>query len=146
MNSVEERHAFSERLRAALDDAGWKSIGATALAREFNARNGGPPVTAHATRKWMQGEAMPVQDNLQVLARWLDVPAHWLRFGEGPSPLRAQEALRASEPSAPQYAAADRAARLASDFARLGAEQQLVVEELVGLLLKKKKKKSARDR
>ncbi|HYP69870.1 MAG TPA: hypothetical protein VEP93_03255 [Variovorax sp.] len=132
MNSVEERHAFSERLRAALDDAGWKSIGATALAREFNLRNDGPPVTAHATRKWMQGEAVPVQDNLQALARWLQVPAHWLRFGEGPSP------LRAGEPSAPQYGV-DRAAKLAGDIARLGAEQQVVVEELIGVLLKRKK-------
>ena len=142
MNSAEERHAFSKRLRTALDDAGWKSIGATALAREFNLRNGGPPVTAHATRKWMQGEAMPVQDNLQVLARWLEVPAHWLRFGEGPAPLQTETALKASERSAPHYGAVDRAAKLAAEFARLGAEQQLVVEELVGVLLKKKKKGS----
>ena len=142
MTSAEERHAFSERLRAALDDAGWKPIGATALAREFNLRNDGPPVTAHATRKWMQGEAVPVQDNLQALARWLDVPAQWLRFGEGPSPLRTQ-ALKAFEPSASQYGA-DRAAKLAVDFSRLGAEQQVVVEELVGVLLKRKKGPQAR--
>jgi len=36
-------------------------------------------VTAHATRKWLLGDAIPAQDNLQEIARWLEVPAHWLR-------------------------------------------------------------------
>lgn len=142
MNPVEERHAFSERLRAALDDAGWRSIGATALAREFNARAEGAPVTAHAARKWLLGDAIPAQDNLQELARWLEVPAHWLRFGEGSAftPAGAHPPLKTSEPSASPYVA-ERAAKLAADFARLDAEQQAVVEELVAVLLKKKKKK-----
>ena len=142
MNPVEERHAFSERLRTALDDAGWRTIGATALAREFNARAAGAPVTAHATRKWLLGDAIPAQDNLQELARWLEVPAHWLRFGEDPalSPARASLALKASEPTATPYVA-KRANRLAADFTRLGPEQQVVVEELVAVLLKKKTRK-----
>lgn len=141
MTPADERHAFSERLRTALDDAGWRSIGATALAREFNARAKGAPVTAHATRKWLLGEAIPAQDNLQEIARWLEVPAHWLRFGEGAAfaPAGARTALKASEPAPSPYAA-ERAARLAADFARLSAEQQAVVEELVAVLLKKKKK------
>ena len=47
MNAAEEREKFSRRLRAALDRAGWKVVGATALAREFNRRSPGQPVTAH---------------------------------------------------------------------------------------------------
>lgn len=35
-----------------------------------------------AVRRWLQGEVIPTQDRLQVLAEWLDVDAHWLRFGE----------------------------------------------------------------
>ncbi|HEY1229813.1 MAG TPA: hypothetical protein VGF26_21080 [Ramlibacter sp.] len=51
---------------------------------------------------------------------------------------RARLAFKASEPAASPYAA-ERAARLAADFARLAPEQQVVVEELVAVLLKKRK-------
>ncbi|SFM31205.1 hypothetical protein [Variovorax sp. OV329] len=140
MTPADERHAFSERLRSALDAAGWRSIGATALAREFNARAKCAPVTVHATRKWLLGDAIPAQDNLQEIARWLEVSAHWLRFGEGAAfgAAGARLPLKTAEPAASPYAA-ERAARLAADFARLDAEQQAVVEELVAVLLKRKK-------
>lgn len=140
MTAGQERDAFSQRLRASLDRAGWKTIGATLLAREFNRRSAGQPVTAHATRKWLQGEAIPAQGNLQELARWLEVPAQWLRFGEAPSlaPAGAGPASKVAE-AAPAPYAPERAARLASDFGRLSAEQQGVIEELVGVLLKKRK-------
>src|SRR5690606_10670485 len=82
MSSAQDRDAFSHRLRLSLDRAGWKAIGATGLAREFNRRSGSHPVTAHATRKWLQGEAIPAQGRLQELARWLGVPPQWLRFGD----------------------------------------------------------------
>ncbi|MFM7522905.1 MAG: hypothetical protein ACKO4M_01855, partial [Betaproteobacteria bacterium] len=41
------------------------------------------PVTVHAARKWLQGESIPTQEKLRALASWLDVPADWLRFGNG---------------------------------------------------------------
>ena len=37
----------------------------------------------HAARKWLQGESIPTQEKLRALAGWLDVPADWLRFGNG---------------------------------------------------------------
>jgi transcriptional regulator with XRE-family HTH domain len=40
-------------------------------------------VTVHAARKWLQGESIPTQEKLRALAGWLDVPADWLRFGNG---------------------------------------------------------------
>lgn len=55
----------------------------TRLAREFNRRYPGTPVTQHASRKWLHGEAVPAQDKLRVLADWLGVAVAWLRFGEG---------------------------------------------------------------
>lgn len=58
----------------------------TRLAREFNRRYPGAPVTLHAARKWLNGEAVPVQDKLRTLASWLGVGADWLRFGEGDRP------------------------------------------------------------
>jgi hypothetical protein len=35
-------------------------------------------------RRWLRGEAIPSQEKLQVLADWLKVEPHLLRFGEGP--------------------------------------------------------------
>lgn len=55
---------------------------AAALAREFNLRYQGVPVTAQATRKWLEGRSLPSQDKVRALALWLDVSPHWLRFGE----------------------------------------------------------------
>jgi len=121
MSSSDAREAFRQRLRSALDQAGWKAIGATALAREFNQRSHGPPVTVHAARKWLLGDAIPAQDKLQDLAQWLGVSAQWLRFGE--ATLDAAVAAEvAREPDAP-YPHAERTRRLALDLARLSGEE-----------------------
>jgi len=56
--------------------------GPSYLAREFNLRYHGDPVTAQAVRKWLTGTALPSQDKIRALAHWLDVSAHWLRFGD----------------------------------------------------------------
>ena len=85
MNSTEERSAFSERLQQALRNAEYSPNSPTQLAREFNGRFRGHPVTVHAARKWLQGESIPTQEKLRALASWLDVPADWLRFGNGAS-------------------------------------------------------------
>ncbi|MDR1708821.1 MAG: hypothetical protein LBS70_03785 [Candidatus Accumulibacter sp.] len=83
MQSIKEREAFSRRLKEALKHVGDNGSSPTRLAREFNRRYPGTPVTLHATRKWLNGDAVPAQDKLRVLARWLGVGADWLRFGEG---------------------------------------------------------------
>lgn len=83
MQSNKEREAFSRRLKAALGKIGDDGSSPTRLAREFNRRYPGTPVTMHATRKWLNGEALPAQDKLKVLAAWLKVTAEWLRFDEG---------------------------------------------------------------
>lgn len=133
MSSSEAREAFRLRLRLALDRAGWKAMGATALAREFNLRCHGPPVTVHATRKWLLGEAIPAQDKLQELAAWLGVSAQWLRFGESEAPSPTPPPTTGEPPSAYQ---AERVNRLVSDWARLSGEEQGAIEKLVDLLLR----------
>ena len=85
MNSLEERMAFSERLRQALSNGGYSPRSPTELAREFNQRFKGQSVTVHAARKWLHGESIPTKEKLRALASWLDVPADWLRFGNGAS-------------------------------------------------------------
>lgn len=98
MQSIKEREAFSRRLKEALKRIGDDGASPTRLAREFNRRTPGAPVTLHAARKWLNGDAMPAQDKLRVLADWLDVGADWLRFGEGEGRMAAYQAREASQP------------------------------------------------
>lgn len=79
----DQAKGFALRLREALEKRG-KKPSPTALEREFNLRYRGQPITMHAARKWLLGLAIPTQDKLEVLARWLDVTDDWLRWGNGP--------------------------------------------------------------
>lgn len=94
MRSIIEREAFAKRLKQALTTAGDDGGSPTRLAREFNRRYPGTPVTLHATRKWLQGEAIPAQDKLRVLADWLGVANEWLRFGDEPPKHLAKENMQ----------------------------------------------------
>ncbi|WP_068636262.1 hypothetical protein [Thauera butanivorans] len=114
-----ERDAFSTRLREALVRVAPDAARPTALAREFNRRYAGEPVTLHAARKWLGGDAIPAQDKLRVLADWLGVSAEWLRFGAG------NAAFSAREPGAAfDY-------QLMRDIAALSDAHQQVVRDLV---------------
>jgi transcriptional regulator with XRE-family HTH domain len=86
---MDEKTEFSQRLRKAIEDAGY-SLRPTVLEREFNTRYWGRSVTVQAVRRWLRGEAIPSQEKLQVLAEWLKVEPHALRFGE-----QAAESIRA---------------------------------------------------
>jgi transcriptional regulator with XRE-family HTH domain len=79
--STKERRDFSERLQQALRNADYASDSPTQLARAFNIRFTERPITVHAARKWLLGEAIPTQEKLRTLAEWLGVTAEWLRFG-----------------------------------------------------------------
>ena len=78
---MREKREFSERLRAAMKARGLP-IGAASLEREFNLRWAGKPVGRQTAWKWINGQAIPTQDKLQELARWLRVEPHQLRFGD----------------------------------------------------------------
>jgi transcriptional regulator with XRE-family HTH domain len=76
-----ERLNFSARLTESLLLTHGLPPSPTIVAREFNFRFVGKPITVHAARKWLLGEAIPTQDKLRALATWLDVSVDWLRFG-----------------------------------------------------------------
>jgi transcriptional regulator with XRE-family HTH domain len=82
MPLTDEKQEFSKRLRDSLKRAQVSASGAASIAREFNLRYEGTPVTAPAVRKWLAGKALPSQDKMRALARWLEVSPHWLRFGD----------------------------------------------------------------
>lgn len=81
MKISDEREEFSQRLKEALSAVGERIDSPTTLARSFNRRYGGRPISVHAARKWLYGEAIPGQDKMRVLAGWLGRTSEWLRFG-----------------------------------------------------------------
>ena len=78
---MNEAQMFSERLREAMINSGYE-VRPIVLEREFNQRYWGRSISFQAVRRWLNGEAVPTQDRLQILAEWLGVDPHWLRFGE----------------------------------------------------------------
>jgi len=88
---MDEKREFSERLRAAMK-AQKLEVSGPVLEREFNLRWSGNPVRRQTVWKWLNGEAIPTQDKLQELAKWLKLDSHRLRFGD-----RVQAHLRAEQ-------------------------------------------------
>ncbi|WP_279586106.1 MULTISPECIES: transcriptional regulator [Chromohalobacter] len=72
---------FAERLQKALVAAGYEPR-PSVLEREFNLRYWGKPITFQAVRRWLRGDSIPAQDKLQVLAEWLRIEPHVLRYGD----------------------------------------------------------------
>lgn len=124
LKAMKERAIFSGRLAEALRDAGMGKMGYTEVTREFNSRSGDSPVTVHAVRKWMVGEAIPSQEKLVVLAHWLAVNPHWLRYG-------------VVSPQLPVAHGHNTEAQvLLRDFSTLDSAGKKAVRELVAILLK----------
>ena len=123
-----ERHAFAQRLICALARAGFDNASPAAVAREYNLRYPANAVTLHAVRKWIIGEAIPTQDRLVLLAKWLGVRPDWLRFG-GPA-IAETLSLSSGELINGELVS------LSQDLARLSVEQRQAVAALVAILLK----------
>lgn len=131
MSLADEKQGFSRRLQECLRRIKAGGGGPTGIAREFNLRYQGAPVSAQAVRKWLLGESLPSQDKIRTLAAWLETTPHWLRFGEGES-----GAKRAHAPLKQESAAYHvNSAWLAARFDTLNdAHQKMVVEVVLGLL------------
>ena len=129
MNSTNERESFSERLQQALKNAHYSPDSPTRLAREFNIRFEGRPITVHAARKWLVGEAIPTQEKLRMIAQWLGVPADWLRFGG------AEQAANADAASGgARFESAD--VKLIADLQRLDEHHRQLAREFIRMLVR----------
>lgn len=134
---------FALRLREALQQRG-KKPSPTALAREFNLRYRGQPITMHAARKWLLGLTLPTQDKLEVLARWLDVSIDWLRWGSDPDGTTRERTSSGHDPATSSaLARQSRAAytvqeesSLLQDWRLLEPRNQQLVKSIIELLLR----------
>lgn len=129
MKISNEHEEFSRRLAIALRAAGERVDSPTALARGFNRRHSGQPVSVHSARKWLYGDAIPTQEKLRVLADWLGRTSEWLRFG-GESP---------AVPHQNQSARSDFDFELMRSIGTLSATHQEVVRDLVKSLRRAEK-------
>jgi hypothetical protein len=78
---LREQQSFALRLKAALASAD-VPVKVTEVWKQFNSLSNDSPVTQHAVRKWLMGQAIPTQQRIRVLSAWLKVESNWLRFGE----------------------------------------------------------------
>jgi len=131
MNSTNERESFSERLQQALKNALYSPDSPTRLAREFNIRFEGRPITVHAARKWLVGEAIPTQEKLRMIAQWLGVPADWLRFG---GPEAAVPTDESGATGAARFESAD--VKLIADLQRLDEHHRQLAREFIRMLVR----------
>ncbi len=137
MKASIEREDFSERLQQALRNADYSPDSPTQLAREFNIRFPGRPVTVHAARKWLVGEAIPTQEKLRTLAQWLGVPAEWLRFGGAPL-LAATTSTGVAEAPA-RFQSED--VKLIADLQHLDEHYRLIAREFIRMLVRLNRQK-----
>lgn len=128
MKASTERLSFSTRLREALKNADYPSDSPTQLAREFNVRFAGSPITVHAARKWLVGEAIPTQEKLRILADWLSVPADWLRFGGQLDPSSVPAGMEERQ----RFETAD--VKLLTDLQKLDDHHRVIAREFLRML------------
>jgi len=130
----DEKQAFSKRLREALKRAQPATEGPASLAREFNLRYEGTPVTVQAVRKWVIGRALPSQDKIRALALWLDVSPQWLRYGDAEAtPARALRQESAAYRADPAW--------ISKKYEALNDGHKKMVAELLVALLRLERKR-----
>ncbi len=130
--SSSEKAAFAERLKLALTRSRKKINTATELALQFNLRHPNNPVTQQAAQKWLSGLACPTSDKIETLAQWLNVSAHWLRFGS-PHDINYKQASssRKIEPLQHTVINTNDENWLIARFRQLTPHQQILITELV---------------
>jgi len=130
MPTKQEKSAFAERLRAALNNGPDPVKGSTDLALQFNLRHHGDPVTTQAAEKWLKGITIPRSDKIATLATWLEVSAHWLHYG--PEPVQpAAKAGKEGQRKEVKYPVSAESLTLAEKIRALSPRKRYLVEELI---------------
>lgn len=122
-----EHEKFSQRLAHAMQQAGYEPR-PSVLFRLFNTNYRGRSVSVQTTSRWLNGQAIPAQDKLQVIADLLGMEPQALRFGTSARP-------RVAEPR-PVWPAGvgSRERHVIDAFLQLPPKKREVVGELVKML------------
>ncbi|MCE2831247.1 MAG: hypothetical protein LW709_04135 [Oxalobacteraceae bacterium] len=83
--TFKEREEFSRRLRTSLKNVGIDPNRPTQLLRAFCAIQVESSLAISTVSKWLSGEALPANGNMEVVARICNVSPHWLRSGHDTS-------------------------------------------------------------
>lgn len=81
MKILTEKEKFSNRLNLTLRSVFKRTLKNSEIATKFNRRHPNERVTQQAVYKWVNGLAIPSDDKIETLAKWLDVNPEWLRYG-----------------------------------------------------------------
>jgi transcriptional regulator with XRE-family HTH domain len=95
VQSDEMRAEFSRRLNQAMKDAGWGMRGRGAHLAKIT------KTTPRGASKWLNGESIPRQEKLRIIANDLGVSQNWLQYEEGQKAQRPKDygAVMEEEPS-----------------------------------------------
>jgi transcriptional regulator with XRE-family HTH domain len=130
MPTIEEKAAFSERLKFAMKRAPEKLRGSTDLALHFNLRHRGEnPVSPQTAHKWLSGRTIPTDDKLRTLAEWFKVDVHWLHYG--PPPGGTTSLVPRPLPRDETYPLSPESIELASKIEALSPHHRYLVQELI---------------
>jgi transcriptional regulator with XRE-family HTH domain len=124
MDKSNERAAFSSRLCQQLASKGFEVNKPTWLAKQFNSRFEGSPVSVQTANNWLTGSAIPSQEKLRVIAAWLETSAEWLRYGGA-------EILPAVEYQGQHYGLSD----LPEKLERLSPKQKRAIYDVIDAML-----------
>ncbi|PQA83781.1 hypothetical protein C5F52_04755 [Limnohabitans sp. TS-CS-82] len=123
----QDQNSFAKRLQSQLLLRG-KPISPTLLAREFNLRWRGSPVSTNAARKWLYGPTLPKMEKIQVLAKILGTSAEWLRWG--------QETVHQAMPTNVTLTDKQLAESVLHDWSLLTHANKQLISAILDLLLK----------
>ena len=129
---IDEKLDFSKRLMLALKRSHKPVDGAVELALQFNLRHPHDSITTQSAHKWLTGKARPTADKIETLASWLNVSAHWLRYG---SPNDVKQKTSSSTRRVRAQAENDGSlnemeTKLITQFRRLSTHQRHLIAEL----------------
>jgi len=129
---TDEKLEFSKRLKFALKRCPKPVNGAAELALQFNLRHPNDSITVQSAHKWLTGKSKPTADKIETLASWLNVSAHWLRYGS-PNDVKPKQGVgaRRSKLQAEKDASLNEVEmKLVAQFRRLTTHQRHLIAEL----------------
>jgi len=129
---TDEKLDFSKRLRLALKRSHKPVDGAAELALQFNLRHSKDSITAQSAHKWLTGKARPTADKIDTLANWLNVSAHWLRYGSpnDVKPKQPASPWRTKSQVEKEVSLSEAETKLIAEFRRLSTHQRHLIAEL----------------